>query len=113
MAEFSQELIKTVLDLQCALLIIIHKATATSFVLFEQQGEIGAAATDLEQLDNVVERADNYYARLSTLLRTIARYQPVIPPNTMELLDTSIEQTQASIDALEASIIEINRNWQL
>ncbi|MFM7191683.1 MAG: hypothetical protein ACKOX2_12835, partial [Microcystaceae cyanobacterium] len=77
MAQLSEETQAIVLDLQKSLLMIIHEASFFQFTILENYGETEATLSDLEQLDNVQQRADTYYSRLSTLLRQIAASQPL------------------------------------
>jgi hypothetical protein len=107
MAKLSNETIKIVLDLQQQLLTIIDQATALGFIIFEQYGETETSLSDLQQLDNVKERADTYYSRFYTLLRRIAESQPLADTAMLNLLQQSIEQAQATVEALEATIKEI------
>ena len=58
MAQLPEETITTVFNLQRRLLAILNQATATDFLLLEQYGETEATLIDLEQLQNVKERAD-------------------------------------------------------
>lgn len=60
MAQLPEETTTVVLELQRQLLVIIHQATAVSFLILERYGETETTLTDLEQLDNTRERADTY-----------------------------------------------------
>lgn len=111
MALLPNEIIVTVFELQQQLLNIIHEAAATQFIILERYGETDVTLMDLEQLDNVRERADNYYPRFSTLLRQIASSQPSASPATMQLLQRSIEDAQSTVSALEATIREVKEDW--
>ncbi len=129
MAQLSKETQKIVLELQQNLLFIIHDATsfqfmilenygeteATSFqfMILENYGETEATLCDLEQLDNVQQRADTYYSRFSTLLRQIAASQPSATSATLALLSRSIEDAQGTVFALRATIQEIKQDWGL
>ena len=110
MAQLPEETITTVLNLQRRLLAIINQAAAIDFLILEQYGETEATLIDLEQLQNIQERADTYYTRFYTLLRRIAGSQPVAAPAMLELLYSSINDAQATADALEATIGEEKRN---
>ncbi|MGK7878153.1 MAG: hypothetical protein AB4426_34070 [Xenococcaceae cyanobacterium] len=113
MAILPEETTRTVLELQRRLLTIIHEATATDFLILDQYGETETTLIDLEQLQNVQERADTYYTRFYRLLRQIAESQPLANPAILELLDRSMEEAEATINALEASILEIKRDWNI
>lgn len=75
MAQLPEEITTTVLNLQRRLLAIIHEATATQLLILERYGETEITLADLEQLDNVQQRADSYYSRFNTLVRQIAGSQ--------------------------------------
>mgnify|MGYP006267151153 CR=1 FL=1 len=113
MAQLPEEITRTVLNLQRYLLAIIQEATATQFLILERYGETEITLTDLEQLDNVQQRADTYYSRFNTLLRQIAGSQPLAASATLELLSRSIEDAQSTVSALEATIQEIKKDWGL
>jgi hypothetical protein len=79
----------------------------------EQYGETQTTLIDLEQLQNIQERADTYYTRFYRLLRQIAESQPLANAAILELLNRSMEEAQATINALEASIREIKKDWNI
>ncbi len=113
MAELPPEITTTVLELQRQLLSIIHKTTATAFILLESYGETEQTIVSLNDLDNIRERANTYYSRFYTLLLRIADSQPIASNAMLELLERSIEEAQANIAASEATIREEKRNWNL
>ena len=113
MAQLPEEITTTVFNLQRKLLIIIHEATAAQFLILERYGETEITLTDLEQLDNVLQRADTYYPRFNTLLRQIVSSQPLATSDTIRLLGHSIEDAQATVSALEATVQEIKKDWSL
>jgi lantibiotic modifying enzyme len=112
-AQLSKETQKIVLELQQNLLVIIHESTSFQFMILENYGETEATLSDLEQLDNVQQRADTYYSRFSTLLRQIAASQPSATSATLALLSRSIEDAQGTVFALRATIQEIKQDWGL
>jgi lantibiotic modifying enzyme len=112
-AQLSKETQKIVLELQQNLLVIIHESTSFQFMILENYGETEATLCDLEQLDNVQQRADTYYSRFSTLLRQIAASQPSATSATLALLSRSIEDAQGTVFALRATIQEIKQDWGL
>ncbi len=61
--------------MQRRLLAIINQPAALDFLILEQYGETEATMIDLEQLQNIKERADIYYTRFYRLLRQIAEAQ--------------------------------------
>ena len=60
MAQLPEQTTTTVLNLQRRLLAIIDQAAAIDFLILEQYGETEATLIDLEQLQNIRERADTY-----------------------------------------------------
>lgn len=95
------------------LLSIIDQSTRLSFQIFQRYGETDVSLTDLEQLDNVQARADLYYSRFYTLLKRVAEAQPIAPVAMLELLGDAIEEAQGTISALEATLTEIQNDWDL
>ncbi len=53
------------------------------------------------------------YSRLHTLALGIAEYQLMAPDAMLNLWAQTIEQTEALIGAVEASISETKQNWNL
>lgn len=113
MAQLPNETTITVLNLQRRLLAIINQATPTQFIIFEQYGETETTIIALDDLQNVQERADTYYSRFYTLLRRIAGSQPFADAAMLELLYRSIDNAEATADALEASIHEEKSNFNI
>jgi hypothetical protein len=113
MAQLPEETTTVVLELQRRLLKIIHQATAVSFLILERYGENETTLTDLEQLDNTRERADTYHARFHTLQRRIAEAQPTADSAILEMLMVAIAEAQVIADALEATLAETKRDWNL
>lgn len=113
MALIPEDITTTVLELQRRLLVIIHQATATGFTIFQNYGETETTVIALEDLDNIREKAYTYYSRFNTLLGRIAESQPIADRAILELLNRSIAEAQAIIDAAEASIREEKRNFNL
>lgn len=112
MANLPDETITTVLNLQRQLLEIINRATIADSTLLEQYGETEEKIPELDELQNVIERAETYYLRFYTLLLRIAKIQPIAVV-MLDLLQQSIEEAQQIVAASEASIREIKRNWNL
>ncbi|MBW4622803.1 MAG: hypothetical protein KME17_26015 [Cyanosarcina radialis HA8281-LM2] len=113
MAQLPDETIVAVLNLQQQLLTIMNQATATEFLILEQYGETEATLIDLDQLQNINERADTYYSRFYTLLRQIVKAQPKANTAMLDLLARSIEEAELTVDALNASIQEIKQDWNI
>jgi hypothetical protein len=113
MTELPTEVTTLVLELQRQLLAVIHETTATTFLLLERYGETEQTILSLDDLDNIRERANTYYSRFHTILLRIADAQPIASNAMLELLERSIDEAQATIDASEATINEEKRNWDL
>jgi hypothetical protein len=113
MAMLGQKTIGTILNLQARLLAGIDEASSAEFAIFEQYGEIETTATVLEQLQNATERLRNPYNRFYTLLLRMSESQPIVSSAMLNLLDKTIEQAQADTDAVEATIREAKRDFNL
>ena len=113
MAELADETLSTVFNLQRRFLKHIDRATAMEAAIFEQFGETEETIPELEQLQNVRERATSSYSRLHVLLLRIAEAQPGATPATLDLLAQSIEQAQATDATAAASIDDIKLNREL
>ena len=113
MANLPEQTLTKIFDLQRRLFGIINNATAADFSILEKYGETSATLPELEELQNIRERARESYSRLFRLLLNIGEAQPIINPSTLKLLYRAIEQADLTINALEASIKEIKNNWNL
>ena len=113
MAKLPDETITIVFNLQRRMLKRIDEATATEAAIFEQFGETEETIPELEQLQNVRERATSSYSRLYTVLLRIAEFQPTATSAMLNLLAQSIEQTQATDAATAASVQDTKKNWNL
>ena len=113
MANLPNEMLTEIFEIQRQLLQITHQATELELIILEQFGETEATITELDEIQNVKERASSYYTRLYRLLLQIFRSQPVADSATLNLLSKSLTQTQAIADAGRASLTEIKRNWNL
>lgn len=113
MAKLPDETFSTIFSLQRRLLERINEATATDAAIFEQFGEVEETRPELEELQSIRERSTSAYTRLYTLLLRVAEAQPVASSATLNLLEQSIEQTQAYVDSAAASIMDVKRNWNL
>jgi len=113
MANLPAKTLSTVFRLQKQLFKIVNEATKTDYDLVEQQGETSETLPELEELQNIRERARDAYTRLFRLLLNIGETQPVANQGTLELLYRAIEQAELTVNALEASIKEIKNNWNL
>ncbi len=91
----------------------LKRQTATEFSLFEQYGETEETLSELEQIKNAAERARLFYNRLYGLVLQVAESQPVANPAIVNLLQQSMEQAQATADAVEGTVQETKRIWNL
>jgi ParB-like chromosome segregation protein Spo0J len=102
-----------IFNLQRRLVELIDQAKTAEYHLFEDYGETEETIPELEQLQNGAERLRNPYSRLATLTLAIAEAQPIAPTAMINLLAQTVEEASASSDAVEASIMEIKRSWNL
>ena len=109
MANLPEKTLIEIFNLQKQLFKIINEVTAADFNLVERYGETSASLPELEELQNIRERARDSYTRLFRLLLNIGEAQPEINPSTLELLYRAIEQADLTINALEVSIKEIKK----
>ncbi|MFB2922347.1 MULTISPECIES: hypothetical protein [Aerosakkonema] len=113
MARLPAETLRTVLSLQQQLLEQIDEARSVEFTLLEQFGETDETIPELEELQNIRERADLYYSRFSVTLRRIYDAQPVASRDMLELLARSINEATSALAATAANVREIKSNWNL
>jgi hypothetical protein len=113
MAKLSSEILATIFALQKQLIEGIDEVAATEEIIFERYGETSLTLPVLEQLQNLKERLNRPYSRLSVLLPRIAEYQPTAPTDVLDLLNRSIEQAQAARDASIASLKELKSDFDL
>lgn len=113
MANLPDETVTTVFNLQRRLWELINQTTTAAWVIFEQFGETEETIPELEELRNAAERLTDSYSRLYTLMLRVAESQPSATSAMLNLLDQSIERSQATADASQASVREIKRTWNL
>ena len=113
MAKLSNKSLTTIFSLQRQLAEGIEEASAVAWILFVQYGETEETQDELEELDSAKERLTKLYSGLNTLLLRILESQPNASTAMIELLLRTLEQGQATVDAANASIQEIKRNWNL
>jgi hypothetical protein len=87
--------------------------TNSNWTILEQYGENETTLIALEQLDNSKERLTVSHSRLYNLMLRVAESQPVANSATLNLLNVTIEQTEAIIASVEASIQEAKRDFNL
>ena len=113
MAKVYPQTLTIIFNLQRRLVELIDQAKTAEYHLFEDYGETEETIPELEQLQNGAERLRNPYSRLATLTLAIAEAQPIAPTAMINLLNQTVEEASASSDAVEASIMEIKRSWNL
>ncbi|MCU0534395.1 MAG: hypothetical protein MUD14_10935 [Hydrococcus sp. Prado102] len=113
MAKLSDEILTNIFSLQRQLAEGIGEVSAVEWALFEQYGETDESIGELEELKNAKERLTIPYSRLHTLLLRILEAQPTASAAMLNLLAQTLEQGQAALDASNASVREIKRNWDL
>ncbi|MCL1467328.1 hypothetical protein [Argonema galeatum] len=91
----------------------IDDVTATEFTIFERFGETEETIDYFDQLQNARERANSYNSCLYTMLRQIHPAQPVASRASLELLTRYIEEAEATVNAVAASVSEIRRDFNL
>jgi hypothetical protein len=113
MAKLSSEILTKIFELEKQLIEGIDEVAATEAIIFELYGETSFTLPVLEQLQNLKERLNRPYSRLSILLPRIAEYQPTAPTDVLDLLNRSIDQAQAAPDASIASVKELKSDFDL
>ncbi len=113
MANLPSETLTKVFYLQRKLFEIINESTAVDYNLIQQFGENDQTISELDELQNIKERSRDSYNRLSRLLLMVAEAQPQADQDRLNLLYRSIQKTEASLEALNASTQEIKNNWSI
>ena len=113
MAQLPEEITTKVLNLLKELLTIINDATTANYIILETYGETETTIIALDDLDNARDRAYTYYSRLHNILGRIAESQPIANNAMLNLLDRSIEEAEATIEATKATIMEEKRSFDL
>ena len=110
MAKLPDPVLTNIFALQRRIIESIDTTTALEFRILEQ-GETAETLPELEELQSIRERLLSPYSRLHTLLLKAAESQPAAPNDVLNLLYRSIETGEATVDASNASLQEIQRNW--
>jgi hypothetical protein len=113
MAKLSPETAQTIWDLQHQLLEIIDSSSILELSLFDAFGETEDTIPVLDELQSIAQQAIDRFSRFSNLQIRIAKNQPPIPPDVIEIVDLSIQTTEQKIPALKRSIQEIPQEWRL
>jgi hypothetical protein len=112
-AEIPLETIAKILELLGKLSILIDRASAAELSIFNTYGETEEIVDVLNQLQNTKERGVEAYTRLSGLMLKISRFQPSAPMAMVEMLEKSIEISEATVDAGEATVTEAKNDWNI
>ena len=113
MAKLPEETLTSIFELLRQLAEQIEYASATEWQLFTEYGENERTLSELEELFNARERVTNSYSRINNILLRILQEQPTISNTMIEMLERAIVQGTASVDAVNASINEVKRQWNL
>jgi hypothetical protein len=113
MAKLSPETAQTIWDLQHQLLEIIDSSRTLELSLFDAFGETEDTIPVLDELQSIAQQSIDRFSRFSNLQIRVANNQPPIPPDTIEIVNRSIQTTQQKIPALKRSIQEITQEWRL
>ncbi|MBW4618137.1 MAG: hypothetical protein KME17_01970 [Cyanosarcina radialis HA8281-LM2] len=113
MANLPNETVTIVFNLQRQLWELIDRTTGTTWAILEQYGETDTTVIALEQLENSTERLTSSYSRLYNLMLRIGEAQPMADSATLNLLLATIAQSQAIVAAVEASVREARRDFDL
>ncbi|OCQ91007.1 hypothetical protein BCD67_00275 [Oscillatoriales cyanobacterium USR001] len=113
MALLPDESIIIVQNLQRDILERLHAVTATEFAIQELFGEISEMLDYFEQLQNAKERLYTYYRRFYITLQQIYEAQPIASRDMLGLLDRYIDEGEATISGIGATVEEIRRDVNL
>jgi len=112
-AKLPKQTLINIFNLQQRLVELIDEAKRAEYNLFEGYAETEETVPELDQLQNSAERLRNPYARLYTLALAISEAQPTAPTTMLNLLAQTLESASVTADAVEVSIQEIKRSWNL
>jgi thiamine kinase-like enzyme len=113
MADLPDDTLIIALFRQGRLLKLLDQVTKADLLIYEQFGENSETITALTQLQNARERLNNSLARLVNLLRQVYELQPNASADLLNLLYQSVEESLLTADAIEATVKETKRDWNL
>jgi len=113
MANLSDETLLVALFRQGRLLKLLDEVTKADMTIYERFGETENTITTLAQLQNSRERLTNSYTRVGTLLQRVHESQPQADTSLLELFYRSVAEALATADAIEATVKETKRDWDL
>jgi hypothetical protein len=110
-AKLPDPVLTNIFTLKRQLIESIDATTALEYRILEQIGETAETLSELQELQSIKERLLSQYSRLYTLVLKAAESQPVATNDVLNLLYRAVEVAEASIDASNASVNEIQQNW--
>ncbi len=113
MASLSDETLLVALFRQGRLLKLLDEETRADLIIYERFGETENTTTILTQLQNSRERLTTYYNRVGNLLQRVHESQPKADSGLLELFYLSVAEALATADAIEASVKETKKDWDL
>jgi hypothetical protein len=113
MAKLTDELLSKIFTLQRQLAEQIETASAIEWQLLDRYGETEETIDELNELYSVREKLTERFTGLNNILLRILEIQPVAPIAMLNLLIQTIELTQVTFDAAQASLKEVKGNWNL
>lgn len=113
MAKLSDETLTIIFQLLRQIAEGVEEASAIEWLLFERYGENELTLPELEELQGAKEKLRNAYSRLNITLLRILEAQPIASADMLLFLARTMEQTQITVDASKASILESKRIWKL
>ena len=113
MANLSDETLLVALFRQGRLLKLLDEVTKADMTIYERFGETESTITALIQLQNSRERLTNSYTRVTTLLQRVHESQPQADASLLELFYRSVAEALATADAIEATVKETKKDWDL
>ena len=111
MAKLPTNTLENIFEVQRGLIECINSTTEMGFRLFQQYGETSITLPELEELDSIREKLVSAYSRLYVLLLRVSESQPIASIDVLDLLYSSIEMAEAILAASNASLKEIQYNW--
>ena len=111
MAKLPTNILENIFEIQRGLIECINSTTETGFRLFQQYGETATTLLELGELDSIREKLVSAYSRLYVLLLRVSESQPIASIDVLDLLYSSIEMAESILAASNASLKEIQYNW--
>ncbi len=113
MAEIPPQIADHIWEILQELLDLINEASKTEDQILQQFGETEITAVAFESLVEIRLEATERYSQLTQALLRIATIQPIVPTDTLAVINNRINNLQNRIPALKRSIAEITQDWGL